>query len=71
MPLFRRSLFAGNNCCCRPIPLSPTCGPLPGINLFSFFIAPGSLINVLGLLELSSSSGVCVNLRIPPPRRLF
>jgi hypothetical protein len=55
-----------NSCCCRPV-VPSACGPLPGFNLFRFFIAPRSLINVLGLLELSSPSGVCVNLRIPPP----
>ncbi len=64
MAIFRQSMLSGN-CCCRTV--YPLCGPLPGINLFRLFIAPRSLINVLGRLELSSPSGVCVSLRIPPP----
>ena len=45
--------------------LSPTeCGPLPG-TILRIAIPPGTVINLLNLIELDSPSGICLIVRLP------
>ncbi len=40
------------------------CGPLPG-TILRIFLPPGTVINLLNLLEIASPSGVCLIVRLP------
>lgn len=40
------------------------CKPLPG-TIFRAFVAPGSAINILNLVEVASPSGICLIVRLP------
>ncbi|SHI08295.1 hypothetical protein [Desulfosporosinus lacus] len=56
--LYRRSNI------CKPKPVIPQCGQLPG-TLLRIFIPPGAVINLLNLVEVASPSGICLIIRLP------
>ncbi|MDD2496920.1 MAG: hypothetical protein PHT78_05735 [Desulfitobacteriaceae bacterium] len=40
------------------------CGPLPG-TILRIFLPPGTVINLINLIEIASPTGVCLIVRLP------
>ncbi|AFQ42840.1 hypothetical protein [Desulfosporosinus meridiei] len=56
--------YRRSNASCRPTPNPPQCGPLPG-TVLRISIPPGTVINLLNLVEVASPSGICFIIRLP------
>ena len=49
---------------CHETHKCPKCGPLPG-TILRVAIPPGTVINLLNLIEIDSPSGICLIVRLP------
>ena len=49
---------------CHDTSSCPKCGPLPE-TLLRVAIPPGTVVNILNLIEIASPSGICLIVRLP------